>query len=469
MRKAIAFLLAAAVLTAGTILLHAKIWKIEEDVVITEEILSGDIRWMEGKTAELRYQTGNQLQWDLSYAFGKTPSCTSSFELLTKSASIRNSITNEFSIEPHYGYIYTGTVELDPAYPLYGMITKLLDETPVGETRSTQFPTIDYFENYPYRLYLSYVSPSQMCNCSYDFSPTVSQADQCFFQDFSEKFRFPVSETDSTFLSVQKNSQGKLEGFDFRHQENLSYGFYTAFTDDGLYLLPYYETIDGKPLRGEFPEGRGLYYLPWKIEENVTFETELEGQPVSGHGVLPDMDHLQNLFSIDDDIPVRYFDVSEDQHTSRILTEESDGIYLNVLGIPDGTLHNRVRLMDNGADPAISVPTAAVQNGFMVVSAAGKMALVNLDKDCQVEFCVDSDGAEQHLYGLQESNSMVLRYEDGVLTLLNQGNFRDCSFYAMVFTSDGLQFLADYRCNLDVAPNIHHYIPTNYDQPISLR
>lgn len=473
MRKVIALVLVFALLVGGMIFVHTKIWQLEDDVVFTEEILAGDSCWMEGKTAEICYCAVPYLRWNSEYNFGASPSSHTSFQLLQKSEPELYHQKNEFVTRLYCSTYFMHTFQPDSDLPMAQMILDAAAQTPAGESRENKFRTIDYIDSYPYNLELSYTSPTKYCSTSCDFfseSLDESDPDKVFFEDFTAQFRFPVTQTDTTLLTMYKNKDDTIDGIEFQQEENRSYGFDSAVTEDGLYLIPYFTDADGKPLKGSYPDGRGLYFLPWEIQTNATFQTNLDGKMVQSNCAMPDIAHLRKLVSIADEIPVRYFEVSEDEHTAWILTEEADSFYLNVIEIPGGTVRNRIQLMDKTAQTDSIDCSAITEQGYMVVSACGKTALIDLKGDAHVEFLVDSGAAENHMIVLAYQPELELQYEDGVLTLLQQGLYQNCSFFAVVFTADGLQFLANYTCNLDQRPShVYHFAPSNYGLPVTLR
>lgn len=477
MRRTVALLLVLAVLAGAMVYIHTKIWQMEDDVVFTEHILAGDARWMEGETADIHYDAGAYLSWDCEYRFGETPSVQSVFHLSQKqNQDWMFSPENEFYISRHIGHSMwmlhskEGDTQLQ-GHPFYQMIRAAAVQTPPGEPRELDFRTIDYLEDYPYGIYLNYLTPSRSCNTSADFlSDSMDQdlPDIQFYKAFIEKFRFPVSETDITHLSVHQKSEDYIKAVEVNQQEENDYGFLSAIDENGLYLIPYFEDAEGNPLKGDYSDGRGLYFLPWRIQSDTTFQSTVDGETVQGYGVWPDLAHSRNLFPIADDIHVSGFELSQDSATAWIVTREDDGYYLNVLNIPDGTLRSHIFLMERENEPTQS--SVLVENGYMIVAAGQKLALVNLEGDCHLEFSVDSGAAQDYMNSLCEHPAPYLRYEDGVLTILNAANHVNCYFYTAVFNADGLQFLADYACNLDDrADSSVLYFQNSQKNPVTLR
>lgn len=473
MRKVIALILVFVLLMGGMIFVHAKIWQLEDDVVFTEEVLAGDPRWMEGKTAEICYRAGQYLRWDSKYNFGTSPSSHTSFHLLQKSEPDLYHQENGFGTDSYYSTYFMHAFQPDSDLPMTQMILDAAAQTPAGESRENKFRTIDYMDNYLYRLGLSYASPTKYCSTSFDcFDESLDESDpdKVFYQDFTEQFRFPVSQTDTTLLTMYKNEDDTIDGLEFQQEENPSYGFDSTVTEDGLYLIPYFTDADGNPLKGSYPDGRGLYFLPWEIQGDATFQYETDGKLVNGDCVMPDIAHLRKLVSIADEVSVIYFEVSQDEHTAWILTEEADSFYLNVIEIPGGTVRNRIQLMEKTNQTDFIHCSAITERGYMVVSACGKTALIDLEGNAHLEFLVNSGAAQAHMHSLDLLQQADLRYEDGVLTLLQQGLYQECSFFAVVFTADGLQFLANYTCSLDQQPSdVHHFAPSNHGLPVTLR
>lgn len=477
MRRTVALLLVLAVLAGAMVYIHTKIWQMEDDVIFTENILAGDARWMEGETADIHYDAGAYLRWDCEYRFGETPSVQTVFHLSQMQPQDQMGLSNsEFYIDPYA----SRTTFL--AYPLKGdpqtgnrafdqMILDAATQTPTGETQEFDFTTTDYLEDYPYDIYLKYQTPEKFCRFSTDVlldHMEQDRPDTGFYRAFFEKFRFPVTETDSTRLSIYKGSDDLIEGIGIVQYEANGFGFLSAMGEDGLYLIPYFEDARGNPLKGDYSDGRGLYFIPWE-RYGESSSNVFDGEKwVPRYDVWPDLANSRNLFPIADDTHVCSLALSQDASTAWIVTWEDGGYYLDVLTVPDGTLRNRIFLMEQENKPTAS--SVVTENGYMVVAADQKLALVNLEGDCRLEFAVDSGAAQEHMTSLRFQTKPELRYEDGVLTLLNSGEYLNCYFYTAVFTADGLQFLANYTCNLDDRPlSGCLYFPEHTVNPATLR
>ena len=481
MRRTLALLLVVVLALGGMVYVHASIGALTDDVTFTEEPLAGDKAWMDGYAAELSYEAAARLKWNCRYHFGDEPRTETEFHLDQSAFSSR--VQRDF--DPYLDVRIGGLSIYDttpienypdelPITEIYRTAVLELNNLPDGS--SLTFPITNCTDYHPYDLDLQYWSEKIWCQATLDgylWQDGSSPDQQAFCRDFQSAFRFPV----------QPGEEAEIIRWGFPTSTCYNYdpigigdfGFLRQMNDAGLYLIPFYLDENGQPLPMIAPEGRGLYFLPWKEVSQPTEVTRtFNGIEITTPDYLPDVQGMKNLLPIPDDVRVHRLELSADGTLASVLLDGPEGLELQVVELSSGRLRSRIPVTE-------ALPSRAYiffgfrQDDLLVVSVSDRMALIDLSDGSLVFETGSAEAAE--LLPRFHSDQLTIRYEDGVLRLLgtvtpryeeDERSFWLPSFVCAVFNPEGLQYLGAYHCNLDVDFNVCSWYPSNRFLPMTL-
>ena len=212
MRRTLALLL-ILLLAAGSLgYVHAKLWQVEDNVTVREEVLTGDPGLMDGWTVSIPYAAGNHLRWDLTYTFGPESRTEAPFSLLQPWQNEHPFQKVGSCCNIRMDALYN-TLELDQlhaagyAAPLFQAAAEQLRYALPGE--SVQLKLADSLEFYPYELYICYRSEQVFCEViDAEGLNAHNPNTEGFYRDMAESFRFPVPSS-ATVIATREEFSGR--------------------------------------------------------------------------------------------------------------------------------------------------------------------------------------------------------------------------------------------------------------------
>lgn len=475
MRRILIFLLILLLAAGSLVYASAGLFELEDDLTITQEVLFGDPDALRGQTARIHYNGGDHLHWYTDYSFGAEPVYSTEFQFVQERQVPENPVSRSLEI---FGYQGGGTSisggHFELADTLLGRMARdVALQTPNGETFSMNLPLRDYTDTYPLMFDLGFSTEEMGCwlSTGMELDPETDEImnrDREWAEEFSGLFRFPVPQDAIFQLEVSTDEEGNLYSVLVNPLNVPDCGFRGTATEDGLYLVPYFRDPKGQPLEGSYPDGMGLYRIPWKTVNTWNRRTK-DGETVTQQEVLPDLSRIENICPLDSRTDPIDFRISGDGTTAWMLSREHDTCVLTVVDLTRGTIRSRIELLPAGPNPGSLHTTYA--NGYLVAADCGKLALVDLAGDGHLEFFTDAGAAEEFLERLYLGQTdFCLGYDGTQLVLVNQSNVPDYAFWAAAFTADGLQFLGRYTSSFDsLAFWGYSFAVSNFYNPITLQ
>lgn len=239
----------------------------KESMKVTEEVISGNPKAAEGVKLSLATHWKGHMLWNTEYTVG-SGEIINEFEFVSNDVSWGQKSTEKINIDyvANIGSVnVTGGSDRQPEVDLEGMwlskITMAVAErTAPGTTHTETVCLADYYEYYPLSLHVS----SNVRRIYY--------YNDCKEDGFTELFHIGTSEEDIFDISITKDVEGIVRGFEIKRADG-ALGLTTedaeAFGEKGCYYT--YACTDWNT--GEYierGENRGIFYMPYEKDDNRT-------------------------------------------------------------------------------------------------------------------------------------------------------------------------------------------------------
>lgn len=453
MRRLIPFLIA---LCLGVGLLgygSAAMMASGDDVIITPIWEVGDGNSIAGNTLSLEYVCGNHLRWDLDYTFGAPGETDAQFRFVQSPEAIVDGMYDRFEVWGSGGFgggVSSGN--LDMAANGWGNLLKTVAAaTPNGGERSMNLKLADFVDSYALGIDLRYETDEitarldmdlyNMATGSYEWSSELWE-----YNAFFEGFRFPVQEDTIVSVTIHKDEMGGVVGIDFYPENPPELYYITAMNAQGLYFVPIFRDNAGNPLPGDYPDGYGLYHIPWK-DTGDTERTQYDSLTIVERRVLrPDAKNAVNLYPLDETLDIRLMEISDDISTAWMVTREADGYWLSKLDIPNQRVVSRIRILDyvEGMDC-----NWVIDGGKMLVYTGQALALVDITGDGELLMTAPVERTNDFYppYYLTAGED-ILHWDGEQLVMLGSLFEGDGSFFVLVCRQGEQVFCGQYDCSL---------------------
>lgn len=233
----------------------------KENVVISQEVLSGDPAAAEGVSLRIASHWNGHLLWDTKYRIGSGNGAESDFTFSAKQVAWE--WESYPSARAHLPYGYGGSfgtammeedLPEDPQMPFFEIIQAVAGRTEKGETREETLRIGDYREYYPVDFELEGTSVEYQG----DYVQVLTY--------LTELFRIPVAE-DRIGITVEKNLAGdsvSCKQEQVRDAQSIQIADAWAFGKTGVYYGFCLENAGRRACRGE---NSGLFYLPFEARD----------------------------------------------------------------------------------------------------------------------------------------------------------------------------------------------------------
>ncbi len=260
------FVIIFAAALAGFLFAFHQIDSERENVVITEEVISGDPVWAQGMTLEFLSHWSSHALWDTKYTIGSGETVTEfSFEedeiLWPRSQSeyFQSDIITNFGTA-----VDASATTASAAVDIYNMwLSEILEDVAsraeAGETHVERVRLIDYYDYMPI-----------------DVSALSGERNVSFYSngvdDFSEFFRVPVREDDVVEISITKNPGGLIVDVQCNQTTGrLGVDSTYYYGEEGCFFT--FACIDYVTMEyADAGENRGLLYVPY-LHEKYGYDT----------------------------------------------------------------------------------------------------------------------------------------------------------------------------------------------------
>lgn len=435
-----------------------------DELVFTEVVRYGDPEALAGRTIESGIQSGEHMEWRTVYTFAGENTYDTEF-IFTQKVEHSSDVTNRANMEVYttngMGGSASGNMNLGNTG--YGdMVRAVAAVTPAGETREMNLKLADYVDYHALSLDIHYITDEVYCsemvdNWDYftapwsdgttDFDQWLMEEGNYCYVKFSELFRFPVAEDEIATVSATRDNGGNLVSIGYNVLNGPEIGIICAVNDLGACCIPVFQK-DGQPLQGEYRDGMGIYFIPWK---------ELEGQyQYVNRGatreriqvITLDVDKAENILPMEANAIVYGLEVDEVGSIARMISLEGDTYFLTEIDLENREIRNRLEVLKRDPNAEHNWPSWQIRGNLMIVEACDNLALIALDDQPVLEFTVPLGPVENGYWDVVDDYADMY-YDGEKLTLAGgRGFYDDRSLVVQVFDKSGPLYWGEYECSI---------------------
>ena len=478
MKRLIAFL-SAVICAAGAMVFSASaLVKKSDDLIFTEIVRYGDPAVLDGRVIESGIQCGEHMEWRTVYTFAGENSYDTEF-IFTQKVEREQETERRAYMEAYVTNGMGGSTsgEMTLRNTGYGeMVRAVAAVTSAGETKEMNLKLRDYVQYHALTLDINYVTDAAYCSemvdifdhimnrwddDQMDFEQWLLQNANYCYSDFVELFRFPVQEDEIVNVSATRDHVGNLVSMGYNNLNGPEISVICALNDQGAYCIPVFRK-DDQPLQGEYRDGMGLYFIPWR-EVPGSDRYVLQGQERKQiPTVTLDVDRAENILPMDDLAIVYGLEVDEGSGFARMISLEGDTYYLTEIDLAAGEIKNRLAVLEKEPDAEYCWPNWEIQGELMILEASDYLALVTLGDAPVLEFAIPLGEAKDGYWDVRDDCGAI-HYDGEKLILVGARGFHDDrSLAVQVFDKTGPLFWGEYTCSIfacndpGASPYIHN-------------
>lgn len=465
MKRLIAFLLAICAcvgLIAGS---AAALTARSGDLEFTEVVRFGDPAALDGRTIRSGIVCGDHMTWQTVYSFDGENAYDTRF-LFTQQVEREEQYVQRAYMEAYttngMGGSTTGGFKLRNTG--YGdAVRAVAAVTGAGETREMNLKLADYVQYHALNLDLHYITDKYYCAEGVDlwdyittrWDDDISDFDQWIaveasacYQKFSQLFRFPVGEEEIVEVSATRDDAGILSSVGYNNLNGPEISVICALNDLGAYCIPVFQK-DGQPLKGEYRDGMGIYFIPWK-ELAGQYQYVNRGYTREQVQVITlDVDRAENILPMEESSVVYGMEVSEDGSVGRMISLE-EGVYvLTEIDFVNRQIKSRLELLEVTGDfDYVYWPTWMIRGDLMILEACEQLALIHLGDTPALEFAVSMEQVKDGFWDAMDDYSGLHYDGEKLIIAACRGFYDQRSLVVMVFDRTGPLYWGEYECSV---------------------
>lgn len=457
MRKTVIFLLILTIPIGFLLGAHKAIGALGDDVQITLIDAYGDGERIEGKRIRLLTTCGEHMWWYTDHTLGGETQTQFHFSQEEQSFHEKAYQWFGFSLTSAASMgVYTsgGNGFRFDDVGMGRILNAVASRTEPGQTREETVLLEDYLDYYPLEYQADIQTERYSINESYSMTQHITsneggtygleKEDYGMCQDWMDRFRFPIQPGHAVKVSITRDEGGAVRdaGINVEGGSNAAcVDFINYIAEEGMYFSPVFQYGDGTPiLTGEFPEGYGLYYIPYQpLESSVIFDENKMTEATF------DYDALELVYPLDPADTLVAMEASADGSALHLLTRENGTYFYSLLDFQSRRVVTKVEIMEGENGPGYCFYP---EQELLLVRTSGRAALVKLGEEARMEFA--APWPEDLAYSPPES----VLYEDGVLYGAGlEYHEQEYALCLTVFDSGGLAYCGYYSTNLNYASN----------------
>lgn len=440
MRKVLLFALTIAIALGGLGFAHAAVTESQDDLLIYATAEQGDRSVLEGRGLEQTFYCGEHLFWHTDYRFGGGTE--------TRFVYDRKGIREEaYQMEDSLNVGLTGGMSASTNGAFFAgasgygaLFQAVASQTTSGGSKTMDLRLADYVDFYAPDFELNYEEANLRCYRSVSFLDLMegqSLYGDGIYEDFIERFRFPVQEDHIVSVTITKDDMGRINGFEYYFESGPELHFASHVGSEGIWFVPIFRDEKGSPLPYESPEGHGLYFVPWVVTER--YDTLVY--------VAPDFSGLRLLIPIDPDLSIDHLDINGEAGECRMLSREGNAYVLSIWDLTTGAQKLRLEVLPH--DPAESSFGSLLEDeGYLLITAQSQLALVDQVQG-QVLLTAPDVAGQSRRADYYQAATGDLHFDGQRLYLLDcTPSYHDGAFWTAVWQQDQLLYYGEYDCSL---------------------
>ena len=444
MRKALIFALTVAIALGGIGFAHAVVTDSQDDLVVYPISELGDPSVLEGLTASMTFACGDHLRWYTDHTFGG--------ETVTDFHYDRKGIpdhriydTNNLDIYLTAGLSSSTNGTFAFRSTEYGGLFQAVAEAAANGGQATMELSLGEYAKYYVPDYsLDYEDDTQVCRENASLQGHImadgSHGEEGSYHAFLSRFRFPVQEKSTVSVTVEKNAAGGVSSIDFTLLNGPELFFAGDCTAEGIWFVPMFRDETGTPLAYESPQGHGIYFAPWK-DTNALYYTYDRVRT----SITPDLSRLELVYPLADDLLIDTIRIADGE--ARLLTRQEDTYKLTIIDLATGETTLELEVLPHDPDLSQNDGSFLEKNGYLLVTAQRRLALVDLSAGQVVLTAPDRD--QQYNATWFNPATGDLRFDGQTLLLIDAtGSYRAGAFWTAAYRQGELAYYGEYDCSL---------------------
>lgn len=454
MRKSFICIISLFAISLGVLFAaHFYIDSAKDKVDITEKTLSGNIESAREITVGCNTQYSSYLFWETECHIGEELNLKTDFEFYQGG---KGYVRTEYDyrgvmfegIFSEYGMSSSGPgginieEEIDSGQLMLLPVIDVAKRAAAGEIYSETVDVGAYYEYYPLNIY-------------FDFPyAEVKDRDENeeIIQDY---FKIPVLSEHRMTVTIEKNSAGEIVLI-----ETTSNGDGIYMTDDsvvtsnGCWFIVNAWKNSGEKVQIERNNGYGVYYLPYRIDENGL--------------ITPETDKIEVAFKLDEEYEEAIsINFNADKNRILLVTREYDMYILTVLNADNGEIIQKIELFEYNDQYAFE--NEFINEECVVYRDSGGRGILISENDKNIfesQFLINFSEIEEIEHSLYYDTEMV--YDGTRLAVVSSfGSFASNGFYLSVYEKDGMKYAGEFTHSSNRSVNLLRHHMTD-DNPLTI-
>lgn len=441
MRKcAVCFVIILIAGLAGSCLIHGQVRASEEKVNYATQVLYGDASAAKGLTVQEKCRMGGHLFWDCSVRPADHDADTE-FVFSSEYREERGR-ENSFELFPYNGFSVSES-ELESNPDLYAAVQQTAEATSEGSTQMSSYLLGQCMDSYPITVNLS-VGDNYCYADSFSASNDESGMGKRLRELFDDFFHIPVKTDSYITISVSKDESGEVVDLTL------------ILEDEPVKAVPHWD-------------GNTCYFV-FQADDGIDAEHMAAAPGVYCLSAGGNDLELEFVCPLEDKLDVWDLEISEDKKYLEVYGQQGETAELLLLrresgeivrtiplgaGRPDLQKHDKNLLLFKGeGDSMALVAEEDDASGYEVFSLSCSDAGEKWHED------VTGVGSYQEMFESEDvfcySDIEAMAWNGTQLALVggNRKNvlygIKNTSFAVYIVDADGLQYLADCACSLDL-------------------
>ena len=405
----------------------------KDDIVITQQVLEGDVRAADGVTFRIGTQWKGRMNWDTGVTIdgnstdGVVASKTDYEATWQKEEKKRSYTWTTEVMEAYYMDSYHASVaggwsdsEALSGVTFGAAVEAVATGTAPGETHEEIIQLNDYHAYYPLFVEL-HLGESIIWGINAE-------------EFLSNYLQIRIPDSHQMKISITRNDEGNIIAIASDSMEGSpEIRFSAAEADDGVYFA-YYGVADGNFTDLESGHGNGIYFLPFIRQDD---------------GIEVQHDKLEKIFDLPEkDCCAVELKLDREEKQLLVLTKESDSLVFRSLSLENWEEKQQLLLIPHVGDAECQV-AEFVEDNLFVVLENGDLCFLTVEENGEYQNrIVGSLGVGNSLRPTQEWEYDI-DYRDGKLALIYAENYWEKSVYVYIFSEAGLEYKGYYEHSAD--------------------
>ncbi len=443
MRKSLAAFILLFFISAGALIYGASAVNLRQDrVQVTEETVLGDRQAASDVTVTRNVHCYNRLMWSIAKT-GENPPDT---DFTFSQSPVYRERQRKFGglqadMALNFGVGSTGGIDDADLCGWEEAVAEAASGVPAGGKGSKVLKLRDFREEFYLNASLDIPANNIVWDHGGEYYETnLGSAEEFLSEKFSESFRIPVPENLTANVEVEKNKDGELVDVNFSGDGDywLYLNCISVADETGCWFDFSVVSEEGTVEGAGYPQGRGVYVIPYEIENGAAVLTE---------------DIWELFCPLDDGAQTLWMGFSADKGKILLLTAENGKYIFTALDKQTGEKLQELELMDCGEDLSLLLPYQG-EDFLTFVDVSGELRVVTEDKGVYSLGLGGSGGSFFEVLNDDGLYNEIAMDCDGEKLAVAMGRYslpeeEFCGWYLGVIDGTGVTYIGRSQVSLD--------------------